>query len=875
MAKPLSRSDVEVLPDPLIARPPSEVRGGLTYAYKQQKLALDSEADLLMFGGAAGTLKTHTALLSLIQERQAPRMSSYFFRRTYDAMEEAMTIAGEMFPQTGARSVDRHKGLTTTWVWPNGGTFRFRQLRNQADLENNWGKEMSAIAFDESTQWEEKYPRTILTRNRSSDSSLKIRAIFTTNPGNVGAKWHKRLWMGGVCPHCEPTKAPPQYELRWDARWPEYDRPLEGPDGKYKLSVAYILARIEDHKLLGPEYIAKLHMQSPALAKALLAGCWEATEGQFFDIWDYASMTVDRKHIGEEWWTPGWLGVDYGFSISAPAACLFKHAPETPACPGGVVYMVDEMGGHDFRDKTAKGFAGAIVERWVTDGSSGLSVPERRWMPWYLSPDAWSEHGRAGGVSFNLAHQMNEIVGVHQLGFARARNDRVGGWMKIYSALKDGELKICRNCTKTIEALQTRKKDPDREGDVDKISGDELDDFADACLVAGTLVETENGPRAIESVRDGDRVWTRAGLKTVLWAGMTNPDTPLVHATFKNGASLSGTAGHPVFTEHGGFRPLDTLRYGDNVLACVNQENHECQASLSSSTGSRFDVIPTVPGGICVPTSGLAGLTGRTEWARYTKRFGNLIMGLFHQVTTSTTKTRTRSTMRSTTLISCLSGNIDGSTLLSEPLPIRSRIQHTWREFVPWRVNGTVPLKDVAGTPTRPREENPSDPPWPASTARKHFRERLQRVFAQMLANLLGAGRREWTTSSASVHSAESGSWPTSTRALAFAHTPVTSLTTGGRAAVYNLTVEGQPEFFANGILVHNCRYGYYSWATEHKSKKPRQAEMEQDLAELWKKDPTSAVLYRDKMQRELDKEKQPQAYGGTARQRMRGRKNR
>jgi hypothetical protein len=27
------------------------------------------------------------------------------------------------------------------------------------------------------------------------------------------------------------------------------------------------------------------------------------------------------------------------------------------------------------------------------------------------------------------------------------------------------------------------------------------------------------------------------------------------------------------------------------------------------------------------------------------------------------------------------------------------------------------------------------------------------------------------------------------------------------RRQVFNLTVEGQPEYFANGVLVHNCRY--------------------------------------------------------------------
>jgi hypothetical protein len=110
-----------------------------------------------------------TALASLIQERQFSRMRSYFFRKTFPAMEEAMRQAHDLFPQTGARSVDRVKGLTRTWEWPSGAVFCFRQLENEADLDNNWGKEMSAVAFDESTHWEEEYPRTIITRNRSTD----------------------------------------------------------------------------------------------------------------------------------------------------------------------------------------------------------------------------------------------------------------------------------------------------------------------------------------------------------------------------------------------------------------------------------------------------------------------------------------------------------------------------------------------------------------------------------------------------------------------------------------------------------------------------------------------------------------------------------
>ena len=38
-----------------------------------------------------------------------------------------------------------------------------------------------------------------------------------------------------------------------------------------------------------------------------------------------------------------------------------------------------------------------------------------------------------------------------------------------------------------------------------------------------------------------------------------------------------------------------------------------------------------------------------------------------------------------------------------------------------------------------------------------------------------------------------------------------------GRALVYAVSVEGQHEFFANGVLVSNCDSGLYSWrAAQH-----------------------------------------------------------
>ncbi|WP_424939042.1 Hint domain-containing protein [Aliiroseovarius sp. S253] len=46
------------------------------------------------------------------------------------------------------------------------------------------------------------------------------------------------------------------------------------------------------------------------------------------------------------------------------------------------------------------------------------------------------------------------------------------------------------------------------------------------CFAAGTLIETESGPRAIEDIRVDDRVFTPDGMKTVRWIGRSPVSTP-------------------------------------------------------------------------------------------------------------------------------------------------------------------------------------------------------------------------------------------------------------------------------------------------------------------------------------------------------------
>jgi len=80
--------------------------------------------------------------------------------------------------------------------------------------------------------------------------------------------------------------------------------------------------------------------------------------------------------------------------------------------------------------------------------------------------------------------------------------------------------------------------------------------FDDMCFVAGTAIETADGPRPIESVRVGDMVLTRGGFRRVRAAGLTGTRA-VVSVELAGGAKIVGTPDHPVWSD-GRFVPMAT-----------------------------------------------------------------------------------------------------------------------------------------------------------------------------------------------------------------------------------------------------------------------------------------------------------------------------
>lgn len=418
-----------------------------------QQDALACPAEILLFGGAAGSLKSETMLMDAVQEHENARLRAILFRRSYPELEKSLVRRSrELYPHLGGRyNEQKHR-----WRFPSGATIEFGYCEAEKDIYRYQGAEYSFIGFDESTHFGEFPIRYMLSRLRSTEPSVRLRLRLATNPGNVGHAMHKAVFHGPTCTHCAVTAASrvPRQIYR-DALWPSDQHPIHK-------STCFIPGRVQDHSLLGADYLESLASLPGAFRKALLEGCWDVYEGQYFDHWDPRRMVARRPLLEVEETWPHWVGADYGFNISQAAAYLFCRTPASVEYPQGRILVVDE---YTAKHQQAADFARALRQRFAPEG--------RRVLAWYLSPDAWNQRGDG----HTLADQMTEASGIP---FEPASNDRIGGAMLVYSRLDRGELVIADTCRQLVDTLPSRIHDPERPDDILKIHGDPLDDCIDA-----------------------------------------------------------------------------------------------------------------------------------------------------------------------------------------------------------------------------------------------------------------------------------------------------------------------------------------------------------------------------------------------------------
>lgn len=554
------------------------------------------------------------------------------------------------------------------------------------------------------------------------------------------------------------------------------------------MDLARFSFRLDDNHTLNEAYKASVKATFTGLwYKRFVDGLWVLAEGAIFDMFD---PDVGRGHVVDhlpdilDWW----VSIDYGTTNPFVATLLGEGADRR-------MYVAAEWR-----------WDSTVERRQLTDLE--YSAMLRRWL------DELAARGETKGGAMWAGCARPErvlvdpsaasfIAQLHRDGWQSVRgadNAVEDGLRDVASLLSADRLKIHVSCQAGIDEMTGyvwSKKAQDR-GEDKPLK--ERDHF---CLVAGSAVTTLlRGDVPIEDVRCGDRVLTRSGWHPVLASLRTarNVETVTVATT---GRSLTGTPDHPVWTVERGWQRMDALRYGDTLLSCDPRS--------SSSTASSSGATRNRPAGPTGSTSRRARATASAAWAAFTRNCGSPLTVRSRTAATSTTPTSTPSTTRSTTS----SASPRTSTLRRTTSAWWSAARRTLRRLWPWsgQPSGIAALKVRRGTSTTASEPGTVDNLGmpPVSSAAPRTSRSIPAGSARTAARAHGAGLPASTTSSGHASAAPIPSSPTATTRPGSVVVRVVSVTPAGRADVFNLAVDGAHEFFANGVLVHNCdalRYG-------------------------------------------------------------------
>jgi PBSX family phage terminase large subunit len=546
------------------------------------------------------------------------------------------------------------------------------------------------------------------------------------------------------------------------------------------LDLARLTFNIDDNPTLRPSYIQQRKAEyaaTPLLYKRLILGEWCIAEGAVYEVFDEQRHVVDIVPEIVEWLG---VGLDYGTS-NATAALLVGLGSD------GCLYVTNEWR-HDGRTQGAisDGQISQRLQRWLRT----LTVPGHRDMgveapPLIIDPSAAS-----------LRTQLRD----DDVSFKRAHNKVLSGIRIVANLLAADKLRIHRGCTGLLDEMASYVWDPKA-----SLLGEDrpLKQDDHGCLIAGTPVLTDQGEQPIEAVQQGSKVLTRAGWKTVTDAGMTAAAAQVYRVDLSNGTAVTGTGNHPVWVEGSGWTRLDSLRYDDKLVAWRSAST---PSSSTASSSAATQTRPAYPSGA---TTSPESLTADGASDASTKRSGRPPTGeTYPRATTSTTPTGTTSTTTRTT--SPASPQTSTSpTMASSHVPQPSR--------PPGRCTGRALPSGTGQTPAALGTSNTapalgttgnhtSGTATSAAARTTPGRSVAMNGFARTPASPHGAELLGSTTKTAPASSAVPFSASTATAALATADVRVLRVTAmPERVPVWNLTVADCPEYFASGVLVHNC----------------------------------------------------------------------
>lgn len=771
--------------------------------YPKQELFLSLPHTEAFYGGAGGGGKSVALLAGALKYVNNPKFAGLIIRRNFPDLEKPgalIDMARDWLANTGAD----YKSQTKTWTFPSGAKLVFGHCENVQDMYKYQGGAYHYISFDELTQLPEQVYTYIAFSRKRKVRGIDIPTIVRSaaNPGGEYGQWvHERFIPDGFV-----SAKLADRDL--------YEKEGLNTAGK-KVVRAFVPAYVKDNIELDVEdYIESLDELDAVTREQMLNGDWQIQKkGDVYPQWDERRHVISWSEfagvIGERRIPENWIcgvSLDWGSTSPHPYAVLFHSVPPENHPLNGTVFVYRHLTGYDATPRQ-------VAERIKT------------------SMKPWNEHDRtvcwvgsheqkAVRDTFIIEHDLpigarkgNAESGVDTVrDYLQVRGEKndpfrptLKGMPSVYFVVADEELSVPK--TDAGFARLRMEMPLQHYTESGRIFNKQMNDM---CVAEGTLVETLRGPIPIEQVSSSDLVLTREGYKRTSGAFLTAEAASAKIVEFSDGSFLVATGSHPLWIEEeNDFVPIDRLRYCGTILAW---ERNSAAKPLNSTDTTFIDTRMQNSGHIGHIFS-LICMTAKRAFNLCIKRFGSPQTDQFQKDAIFTTKTAIRLTTPLTISNACLLQNTIVTTLgtlflQKRDAPISSELDLLQKSGTQAKLvkSGTAKMEKDVGKKENP--ESLSVAGVPRNSSRKHFIQ----DFVIRIVNRIGVESLVRRLKRIVFHVAWSLRLPICPQGniVLKSVTRIAPLQVSQR--VWNLAIlDGPPEFFANGALVHNCdslRYG-------------------------------------------------------------------
>ena len=266
-----------------------------------QELFINSDADITIASGSAGSSKSYSILLKWFRYVDCPYSRGVIFRTTSTQLlaqgglwEEAQSLFKRVY---GDKLKINIKLMKITF--PSGASLQFSHYENEKAKEKFKGLQADYIAFDEATEFTEEQITYLLSRNRNPKAEVyhKASMCMATNP-HCDSFLKDWIWWW-----LDPETGIPDPKKKGVTRYfvKQRDGTLDWYDTREEAEVVYgtegdngvksmcvIGSTVYDNPFISKAYIGNLKTQSRVEQDRLLYGSWTAREesaGYFKKEW--------------------------------------------------------------------------------------------------------------------------------------------------------------------------------------------------------------------------------------------------------------------------------------------------------------------------------------------------------------------------------------------------------------------------------------------------------------------------------------------------------------------------------------------------------------------------------------------------------------